>query len=790
MLGIKNKKKIDDNEKIFFKGQWKAVEEIGAGSYGKVYKSKRDEFGLNVYSAIKQIEIPQSKYEINNLKTEGMTQKDITTYYEQTVKKWLEEINFMSIFKDSQNIVNIEDYEIIQKKNEIGWIINIRMELLKNLNTFTVESKITDKEVLKMAIDITKALEDCEKQNVIHRDIKPDNVFVNSKGIYKLGDFGIAKHIDKTVSNMSKKGTENYMAPELYKNEKGNKTVDIYSLGIMLYRFFNYNRLPFLPDYPNDITLESREEALYKRVSGEKMKAPQNATRDVAEIILKMCNYYPKDRYQSAIDLRKDLDIIYKEIKEPRLLFDLNEKQMNKIYNESEKVDIHEQTLSIFNNTESEENKEKVEEIKEIVKKENQEEEKKQEEIAIEQKLNEEENPKEMQQEEQIKNEVSIKIKSNIKKIVACCAIIIIVFVLYFAIKSRKLENQNIDHEYVAMIEVIGMTGEDATGKIKELGLEVEYEYVETENEEEIGKVLEQSILKDEQIEKGAIIKLKIAVSKEKVVVTNVVGKTLEEAKNELEALGLMVSTTEQNNEEIEAGRIISQMTAEGTEVSKGTTIELLVSLGAEEKVEENKDDKQTKQTKKSDTESAQTVVETPAVQQEQPVQQETKHEPEQSTQQTIPTPTQKPTPITAQSVRVYAGSYLNVPGKTITASAYVQPENAENKTVVWSSSNPSVATINQNGKITLKSVGTTTITATVKGTNVSGSYNLRVYIPSKKGDLDGNGRIDANDAANVYELVRWGYDSYDLKYGDMNNDGKLTKEDGDILLDMFRTGQ
>ena len=157
---------------------------------------------------------------------------------------------------------------------------------------------------------------------------------------------------------MSKKGTENYMAPELYKNEKGNKTVDIYSLGIMLYRFFNYNRLPFLPDYPNDITLESREEALYKRVSGEKMKAPQNATRDVAEIILKMCNYYPKDRYQSAIDLRKDLDIIYKEIKEPRLLFDLNEKQMNKIYNESEKVDIHEQTLSIFNNTESEENKE------------------------------------------------------------------------------------------------------------------------------------------------------------------------------------------------------------------------------------------------------------------------------------------------------------------------------------------------------------------------------------------------------------------------------------------------
>src|SRR5699024_5575777 len=118
---------------------------------------------------------------------------------------------------------------IIKRKNEIGWIVNIRMELLENVDNYVLENNITDKEMLKMAIDIATALQDCEANNIIHRDVKPDNIFVNKKGIYKLGDFGIAKHIEKTVSNMSKKGTENYMAPELYKNEKGNKTVDTYS---------------------------------------------------------------------------------------------------------------------------------------------------------------------------------------------------------------------------------------------------------------------------------------------------------------------------------------------------------------------------------------------------------------------------------------------------------------------------------------------------------------------------------------------------------------------------------
>ena len=627
MFGKKRKK--EQEVKTFFNEQWKEEELIGEGSYGKVYKAKKEEFGIATYSAIKQIEIPQTKAEIQTLKTEGMTQNDITSYYENTVQKWVEEIKFMSIFKDSENIVTIEDYEINKKKNEIGWIINIRMELLKNLDAYILENNITDKEILKMAIDVATALEDCEENNVVHRDIKPDNIFVNKKGIYKVGDFGIAKHIEKTVSNMSKKGTENYMAPELYKNEKGNRTVDIYSLGIMLYRYFNYNRLPFLPNYPEKITIDSREEALYKRISGEKMPAPQNAPREIAEIILKACSYYPKDRYSSATELKTDLQKVYDQIDKPRTLFDFNEKQMNKLFIENTKSDSHNGTLSVFEDETAKDklemtvgigvneianeqtNAEQIpeqplEEVTEDVKEEqvvNQEinKEEGQEEISIEEEtpkvapeeleeepVEEQENKEKTKKEEKIKSPIWIKLKNNRYKIILALLVILIILGIIFIPKLKREEEQVPVIENVRMIQVVGLTSEEATQKIDELGLEIQYEYEEVDDETQVGKVLEQSIQENQEIAKGTTVTIKVAVSKQKVVMPNVVGMNINDAIQQLTSMGLLINATGQYSNDIEKDIIISQMTLEGEEVNLGMTIEVLVSLGIEVQEQNN----------------------------------------------------------------------------------------------------------------------------------------------------------------------------------------------------------
>ena len=98
------------------------------------------------------------------------------------------------------------------------------------------EEKLTEEDVLRLGIDLCRALEYCQKQNIIHRDIKPENIFVSRFGEFKLGDFGIARNWDRGASGLSKKGTFSYMAPEMYKGEEYDSRADIYSLGIVLYK--------------------------------------------------------------------------------------------------------------------------------------------------------------------------------------------------------------------------------------------------------------------------------------------------------------------------------------------------------------------------------------------------------------------------------------------------------------------------------------------------------------------------------------------------------------------------
>ena len=124
------------------------------------------------------------------------------------------------------------------------------MELLTSLLDYSEEHEITEQTVIKLGTDILTALEVCQKYHVVHRDIKPENIFVSATGDFKLGDFGIARTIEKTTFGMSKKGTYPYMAPEIYQGKESDILVDMYSLGLVMYRMLNDNRLPFFPGIP------------------------------------------------------------------------------------------------------------------------------------------------------------------------------------------------------------------------------------------------------------------------------------------------------------------------------------------------------------------------------------------------------------------------------------------------------------------------------------------------------------------------------------------------------------
>lgn len=288
--------------------EWELIEKIGEGSFGKVYKAKRTERGRSFYSAIKIISIPASKGELDSVRSEMNNEQSTREYFRNLVEDCIQEIYTMEHFCGNSHVVSFEDFEVVEYLDEIGWDISIRMEYLTSFMDYCTGKELTEKEVIKLGCDLAMALIYCRKLNIIHRDVKPENIFVSRFGDFKLGDFGIAREQAHTMSNMSKKGTYSYMAPEIYKGEKYDSSIDIYSLGIVLYKLMNQNRLPFLSLDKQLITYRDKETALARRMAGEKMPAPVNASASFSHIILKACAYEPGKRYRKPEDMLRDLE--------------------------------------------------------------------------------------------------------------------------------------------------------------------------------------------------------------------------------------------------------------------------------------------------------------------------------------------------------------------------------------------------------------------------------------------------------------------------------------------------
>lgn len=292
-----------------FFGSWKIVRLIGEGTYGKVFEICRSEYGIEEKAALKIISIPASKSEYNSVLTDCMDELSATEYFRNYMQEMIREISLMSKLKGNSYIVCYEDHEVKNRAETVGWDIMIRMELLTPLNEYTREKGTLGKdEVIHLGIDICKALEVCQKYDIIHRDIKPENIFVADYGNFKLGDFGIARIASQTSGASTRAGTNAYMAPEIYRGEHYGKTVDLYSLGLVLYRLLNDNRLPFMPQYPTPLRFQDRENAQAMRLSGAPIPAPAHADPVLANVIAKACAYNAEDRFSSATDMRLSLE--------------------------------------------------------------------------------------------------------------------------------------------------------------------------------------------------------------------------------------------------------------------------------------------------------------------------------------------------------------------------------------------------------------------------------------------------------------------------------------------------
>ena len=280
---------------------WTVVKYLGEGCYGRVYEIERELSGIKEQAALKVVSRPVDDAEIEACYENGYDQASMKASYQEELQRYVKEYQLMKELQGQTNIVSCDDFAVVPRKDGIGGQIFIRMELLTPLKKATMQSMLSESEVIRLGKDICKALMLCEARHIIHRDIKPENILVSKFGDYKLGDFGVARVQDHTT-NATKMGTHGYAAPEVEHGHKYGKEADIYSLGITLYWLLNNRRMPFL-NADESVKAMKEQEALRRRYEGEKLPAPKNGSAKLKQVVLKACAYRPEDRYRNAQEL-------------------------------------------------------------------------------------------------------------------------------------------------------------------------------------------------------------------------------------------------------------------------------------------------------------------------------------------------------------------------------------------------------------------------------------------------------------------------------------------------------
>lgn len=191
---------------------WQIGEMLGSGSGGKtmVYKLTRHNHGFDENDVLKVVNIIEE-----NLGLDEMSQSYREEYQRreaESIKNAEKEVNLMHMLQNSRNIVTYQDFKFCTTREEHFTAVDllIRMHMYEDLSSIMKKDVMEESEIINVGIDICEALEGCRKCEIIHRDIKPDNIFYN-KSRYLLGDFGISRILERGNLAQTHKGTQTYL---------------------------------------------------------------------------------------------------------------------------------------------------------------------------------------------------------------------------------------------------------------------------------------------------------------------------------------------------------------------------------------------------------------------------------------------------------------------------------------------------------------------------------------------------------------------------------------------------
>ena len=253
---------------------------------------------------LKHISVPESQKQVDALIYTGAaaTKEDAQKYYEQVVSDYQSELETLESLSSSPNLDCYRSYQIAPKEDAVGYDVYLLAEHRKTLVDYLADNAMTHVCAVNLGMDLCSALMDLRAAGLIHRDVKPSNIYLSSQGHFILGDLGIAKIDDLKYCSMPEHMLSSYSAPELFSLVGSiEPTTDLYSVGIILYRIFNGNHGPFEDEKT------SAKAADKLRITGKELPAPMYADYEMTSIILKACAFQPADRYQTPEELRNEL---------------------------------------------------------------------------------------------------------------------------------------------------------------------------------------------------------------------------------------------------------------------------------------------------------------------------------------------------------------------------------------------------------------------------------------------------------------------------------------------------
>ncbi|MBO4391486.1 MAG: protein kinase [Lachnospiraceae bacterium] len=311
--------------------EWKVREKFSEGIYGVTYRVEKNVSGSVVEGAIKVIAFPKTAAEEELIRKQHGSDSSVQKFLQEAINEYRSKMKLLEPFRYHRNMVSVEEYRFINKKDaavpvvdsttellsksegmSLGYYLLIQMEYLTPLNSAYKGGAMTESDVIRMGIDIANALEICESCRSLHNNLKPENIFVDDKGNFQLGDYALSGAMDMLANAFTKKKVTTFLSPEAFKNEPTDPSSDLYSLGLVMYRGINKGKLPFQDADVANLSFAQKKDALNRRFAGEAIPAPAGCSPELAHILQRACAFAPQDRYQSADELRSALQALEK----------------------------------------------------------------------------------------------------------------------------------------------------------------------------------------------------------------------------------------------------------------------------------------------------------------------------------------------------------------------------------------------------------------------------------------------------------------------------------------------